>query len=149
MPEGELLENLARTQLDGDGVPDTTGISVFVTAAFYISPCYLSFVSARADRALKKACEAATGADKCAILEPLRGLDGLPEGMSDTVECAINLFDETLTLPVVVRYMSANQPQAVKLALDWTGASDATSGTTDAATDDATKTAVIGVADNR
>ena len=122
--EAKLLESLANVALEGDSTPSVDGISVFATAAFYACPCYLSFVSARAGHALNEAFAANDNAKRITILEPLRGTQGLSHascGISDSIECALKLFDDRLALSVRVAYMHSQPDHAVKMAVHWDG----------------------------
>ena len=53
--ECKILENLAATGADSNDFPSTDGVSVFATTAFFVSPCYTSFVNHRVKTTLDQA----------------------------------------------------------------------------------------------
>ena len=117
LDECKLLEELANTPPEGDRLPNVSGVSVFVVSAFYVSAVYLSFVNARVCCTLK----AAQGADnetRIILLEPLRGIKGLPDNVSDSIECALKLFDDKITLPDRAVFMW-KQTMAKRMAQHW------------------------------
>ena len=92
---------------------------MFITSAFYETNCYLSFVKHRGLGALAKAHEAKDNATRFQILDPLRGIHGMPSGISDAIECALTLFDDGLTLGDRAYFMLGKGDQAIKMAVHW------------------------------
>ena len=92
--------------------------SVFVLTTFQQSPLHLSFVHHKAQRALTTAFEAETNAQRLVILDPMRGLSGMPAELSGNIEMAAVLCDDSEP-HCLARFIYDNRPQATKMAAHW------------------------------
>ena len=118
--EARLIEQLASIgEEDSSTVLDVKEYSVFVTTSFFLCNCYCSFVEHRGHKAVSRAIAATDNRTRVACLEPLKGLDGLPPSLAETIEVACRLFDPEASLADVATYVWSSQPQAAKLAISW------------------------------
>ena len=92
---------------------------MFVTSAFYETTCYKSFVNHRGLRGLAKAHKANSHVERIAILDPLRGIHGMPSGIADAIESALTIFDEGLPLGDRASFVLGKGAQAIKMAVHW------------------------------
>ena len=114
--ECNLVDQLAGIATDSEAMLDESQTSsVFVLTTFQQTPLRLSFVHHKAQRALTKAFEAKTNAERLAILEPMRDLSGMPAELSGNIEMAATLCDDSEP-HCLAGFIYDNRPQATKMA---------------------------------
>ena len=91
---------------------------MFVTSLFITCQLYHSFVSARGQSALDAAF-LISNEQRAVLLEPLRGMQGVPQQLAESIEAVLQLFDEKLPLSDRANFMWSNLQHAVKLAVRW------------------------------
>ena len=128
--EAVLLERLAATKVDSDEPVDTSRTTALSRAHFFNTPLYRSFVLNRANRAVEMARTAATGATRTAALLPWKSSQSLPSELSQTIDTALNLFNEQSSYADRIVYMLDGRAEdedksdtsfnpLMKMALHW------------------------------
>ena len=89
-----------------------------VASVFFTCQRYLNSVTARGQSTLD-ATFAANNMRRLELLEPLRGMHGLPHALSESIGCVLHLFNDKTPLSERASFMRSNQQHAVKVAIRW------------------------------
>ena len=116
-----LLENLANTPQDSVDGPDVTNVSTLVRTRFFNTTLYESFVQHRVGAALDAAQKSSnTNQQRLDLLRPWQNAAGLTTSTNDTIDTALQLWDNSTSLDKRIIYMrSDSNGLRSKMAMHW------------------------------